>query len=55
MWKVTFEKDGEEPIVVTVTCHWAYNAPKVAIKQLGSEAPCVDIAAKATRVTVEAA
>lgn len=39
-YQVEFEIDDATTITEAVECHWAYNAPKVAIKQMdeGSQA-----------------
>lgn len=48
-WKVEFEIDDGEVIEETVDCHWAYNAPKVAVKQRQVDS---ELCARAKKIVV---
>lgn len=50
-WQVEFEIDDSTTITEAVECHFAHNAPKVAIKQM--DAGSAELATKhCTKVTV---
>lgn len=50
-YQVEFEIDDSTTITEAVECHWSYNAPKVAIKQM--DPPSAELATKhCTRIVV---